>query len=139
MKVKISKIIFIFIGVIIGIVVVWGLTRNIEETPKTEPVAIKVVEEKFEFIQPALGADTTGYSKEDKESWRMKSEQISEQYDKIRKNTLTSCQTAMNFYWQVEENLDLLQSNEAKWEKILAQGDALKEACDADYLKYGGK
>jgi len=94
---------------------------------------------KNEIIQPALGATTTGYSKEDKESWRMKSEQISEQLDKIRKNTLTSCRTAQDFFFQVEENLELLQSNEAKWEKILAQGNALKDICDADYLKYGGK
>jgi len=135
MKVKTSKIIFIAIGVIAFGLLIWGLTRPTEEIPKTEPLTLTITDE---VIKPALGA-STGYSKEDKASWQMKLEQIGEQYDNIRKNTLTSCQIAQDFYFQVKENLDLLQSNEAKWEKILSQGDKLKEACDTDYLKYGGK
>jgi len=117
---------------IIGLICLLPLLAGCSKTEKpltTEP--------KVEIIKMA-GA-SAGYSKEDQSSYRMEMEQISIQLDKIRKNTLTGCREAESFYFWVDENFDLLKSNEAKWEKIRAEMTKLKGVCDNDYLKYGGK
>lgn len=100
-----TKFIWVVIAIIVVGLIVIGFTRNTEEAPKTEPLAVEIVEEKFEFIQPALGK-TEDNTAENREWLMMIHEDVSGKQDQLRKEILAQGEDLLSDIWQAEEALE---------------------------------